>query len=898
MLSLGNLAAGQLVPDVHVMNTGPSLAELTASIVVRNGAMIVHQQSQDVDVAAFTRVPVPFAPQTFPAGGQYTLTIEVKRRGSGEILHQQDVPFRAEYAAERGPQTPHLNFVGHHKEDDYLGVMLSVYNPIQNALYAKADLNLTPNKFSVTHGDIQIRRQGGTTPLVTLPMAAFNGDLISEKKFTLPSLTPGVYEATARVYAADNSLLGFARELFARLDHAQLLPWLNNSIGVTNAVLPPYTPIQANGAFTQLDVIGRTYTVDGSGLFTDIEVNGQPLLSGPSFLEIDVGGSPIPLSAPGTPTPIGSAPNHASLRGQLNGPGWVVQNEAGLDYDGYMQFTLDLQPQGSQTVNAIRLVVPLRDEWATHVHSMGDNANHSVSSLALPAGMDRLWSTDKAYQRDPSLRQHLRVGNFKPYVWLGSVARGLAFMADNDQGWVPDDTLATPAIEIRRTVRGVELVLNLVARPFTFTGPRRIVFSLQATPVRPMPPDFRARIKSTESNLTFVQIDPDDIAADGTTGLGYYTPGPAFPLDWSKNIQFRQVAESKGLVAVPFQISNGWINVMEVDAPQVPGLQGANIVGYLGPEVTAQWSVGDAAMSKTDMEHRLFRYQRWIQETRIRGFYFDSGYPALGNNVEAAQGYRLDIPDRPYNGLIQPGYRVTGMREFLKRLRAVLVQENLDPFIVVHATDTMTVSSLAFADYMVDGENHFMGPDNSNTVFSEVWPPEQLQATGASEKWGLGTFFVVSLNPERRFTGAKHIENILGYLMLHDYDAWEMHYFWPSYTVNGLNLSQPATFYGYWEARTKTGITSPRPDVFTTAWRQGNSLYVLAFNRSWDNLITHPVTVNLASLGIAATQITAVTDIGNVGVKPPIGVSTGGTQTTVTMAIEPHLWRIIRIDFQ
>ena len=33
----------------------------------------------------------------------------------------------------------------------------------------------------------------------------------------------------------------------------------------------------------------------------------------------------------------------------------------------------------------------------------------------------------------------MTVGDFKPYVWIGGPNRGLAFMADNDRGWVPDD---------------------------------------------------------------------------------------------------------------------------------------------------------------------------------------------------------------------------------------------------------------------------------------------------------------------------------------------------------------------------------------------------------------------------------------------------------------------------
>ena len=57
---------------------------------------------------------------------------------------------------------------------------------------------------------------------------------------------------------------------------------------------------------------------------------------------------------------------------------------------------------------------------------------------------------------------------------------------------MPDDTKKVSLQEIVRTDKGVSLVLNLVARPFTFEHAREITFSLQATPVKPLPDDFRA----------------------------------------------------------------------------------------------------------------------------------------------------------------------------------------------------------------------------------------------------------------------------------------------------------------------------------------------------------------------------------------------------------------------
>src|SRR4051794_27823707 len=132
-------------------------------------------------------------------------------------------------------------------------------------------------------------------------------------KTTLPELKPGVYEITASLFGKDNKpaqdagaaimnaanlnptagpsrkLLARSRELFIRYDHAKDLPWIGNKIGVTEKVLPPWTPIewkQDTGAALNLSCWGRTYAVDGSGLPTQVKVLDENILSAPMRVEI------------------------------------------------------------------------------------------------------------------------------------------------------------------------------------------------------------------------------------------------------------------------------------------------------------------------------------------------------------------------------------------------------------------------------------------------------------------------------------------------------------------------------------------------------------------------------------------------------------------------------------
>ena len=383
-------------------------------------------------------------------------------------------------------------------------------------------------------------------------------------RFHLPELSPGVYQATANVYSEDNRLLGQARQNFIRFDHAKDLPWLGNTLGITDKVLPPWTPITATpkpGAGLDLACWGRTYHIGGNGLFAALDVQAQSgldqatkdILAGPIRVEIVQGGQPMALTPAGL-TEVKTAAHEASYRGRLAGAGWRVTTRGRMEYDGYVQHRITLAADGKQDADRIRLVIPLKPEEATHLHATaGDWFRSSVSSIALGNQPGILWHSGQSHglgvtPHTENWGRRMTVGDFKPYVWIGGPNRGLAFMADNDQGWVPDDEKKVHAIEVVREGDRVNLILNLVARPFTFDKPREIVFSLQVTPVRPLLPDFRDRLERLHLGTAFPGGDPDGWCwngsmfwVDGQHLVGGHGSQP-YPLNWDRNI-----AKAQGL---------------------------------------------------------------------------------------------------------------------------------------------------------------------------------------------------------------------------------------------------------------------------------------------------------------------------------------------------------------
>ena len=838
---------GRAVRSVGVANVagGPAAVTITATLATDRGKPLATAR-KTLSLGAGERKTDAFDELAAPPGKISRLILDAVD-GAGAVLYHHEIPVRPGYASDRTTAIPDVYFSGSHKEGpQFRDVMMSPYNPIQELVIGRIRIGNLPGKETAARAELTLRRPGEDKPFFRAPLPPFDDAGTSEAAASV-RLKPGLYEVGASVYAADDAPLRRSRQYFIRYDHEKELPWLGNTIGVSNRVLQPWTPLEAARKDDELELRcwGRMHAVAGSALPVKIISLDEELLAGPVRLEIMAGGKPLSVEPSEKPN-FKAAPHEVNYSGRLAADGWRIDVRGLMEYDGYMLNYVSLKPRGKRAVDRIRLVIPLRPSQATHLHATADDMRSAVSSMALGAQQGQLWHSGQS--RDPNYNgRNLTVGNFKPFVWVGNVGRGLAFMADNDRGWVPDDTKAVPAIEVVRDATAVNLILNLVARPVTFTADREICFSLQATPVRPLPDDFRLRKDRTANNLAFVGFNEDSKAWDGTalshpvqTGIG-----PAYPVDWEKNRAFtKRVRTVDKLVATPYQAINSWLSVSEIDDPLVPGLHGANHYGYLCPETTASLMWGDGVIARTEMEYRLWRYQRWIKESPLEGFYFDNAYPTLGTNVAAGQGYIIDLPDRPtLHGKIQPGYQCTVLREFLKRLRTIFAEEGVgQPYVTLHATDTFVINAYAFADLLLDGETHWTRDDRT---FAESFPAEMLQALYPSQKWGLTIMFLMS--PHTRSRDLPNNEaNKRGYLMLHDIDGWEAH-FWGG---GGLDRERYAQFLPYWDQKTAAAIKTDQPGALVSAWRQGNNLIVLAFNHTRQDMPALPLSIDLATLGI------------------------------------------------
>jgi len=962
LLDLGRIVSGKLSPQMAVKNTGTGMQRVTLRFEIRDadeaGGRIKPQEVVLV-VKEGERKESRFKSVSLPAGKE-SICIFSAVSADGTTLYRQEIPVKPGFYEDRVRPVPDVYFVGYHfggRQADRV-LLSTCYDPITNEVYGRVRVGGLPEGREAARGELTVRRQGEEAPLAVIPFRKGWPPEVAERPndtdwtatAKLPALAPGLYEATACIYAADNRLIGRSRQNFIRYDHAKDMPWIGNKLGVTNKVLPPWTAIESDWSsvnsnqkgtpitddrslVTSFSCWGRRYRVDGSGLFSSIsaasesglERGPREVLAAPVRIEIRQEGKLLKLKPGRKLSRVSLAPNEAGWQGVLSGGGWKITTTAHMEYDGYVEHKIRIEApkDGPGKADSIRLVIPLRPEEATHLHAAaGEWFRSSVSSIALDEKEGQLWHSGQNHgggitPHGKGYGSKMTVGNFKPYVWVGGANRGLAFMADNDQGWVPDDTKKVPAIEVVRKGGHVNLVLNLVARAFTFDKAREITFSLQATPIKPMPDDYRFRRRKLTMMSAFPGQLPGDAWNWSWTGTRYQIqdgkggrkwlfglPGSCpYPPNWDQAIRYQTWSNEgrfhgKNWTNTPYQSQQNVHSFPEVDDPRMPpGKQAGNVYGYIFPHMSSgHLEHGNGSMAQVDIDYRLYNYNAWIKHAGITGMYFDQTEPVLSANPKAGFGYVLDLPDRPkLHGKVQPGYGLTRVREFYKRLRTLFVEHGQEyPSIWIHSTDADMVSVFAFCDFFLEGENN-PRISSEHPYVSEKIPAQRMQAMhNGAGKWGIAMTQLEMYGDVYPHTHPLHnaaFRNMHGWLMLHDCEGSHHGEPW-----HGIDLKRQAEFLPYWDPTVSALLSTGQDQVFASAWRQNNKLIVVVFNNTAEDKPAVTLEAVPERLGIKAEAGKAFAVVDLEADKPIESVVTKDNTVSVMLPVKARDYRMIRFE--
>jgi len=290
-------------------------------------------------------------------------------------------------------------------------------------------------------------------------------------------------------------------------------PWEKNTLGVGHKVYPPFLPVKAAG--NSVAIVERTYRLNQFGLFDSVLSQGRELLAEPMRVVCETDQGRVEWSGGAVRGSV-KFDDLAVFACRAESPAVNLASTVEVEEDGCAKVQMRVSaPAKPVRITKMWIEIPLKDEEAPLFHFAAANAMRLNYGGDTPRGQGIRWDLETQGWRpslwtsspgpdDPVVWDSTKVklwhnehlGDcrpFVPYIWLGGVARGLAWFGETDRGYVVD--YKQPVQILRREKGRVILEIQLVQKPFTLAPQeeRKVVFGLQASPTKPMEKGWRTR---------------------------------------------------------------------------------------------------------------------------------------------------------------------------------------------------------------------------------------------------------------------------------------------------------------------------------------------------------------------------------------------------------------------
>ena len=711
-----------------------------------------------------------------------------------------------------------------------------------HAEVVNALVTLTPEGAGKTVGQQELKREGR--------------DKVRGRLST-PPFGFGTYELRAVARDAGGNTICEAVRTFERKQP----PWWGNKLGVTDKVMPGWTPVEVKGR--TLSVVCRDIRFSDSGLPESLVSAGEEILAAPIALTATAGGKAETLK------PVAGAFRaetkgkvRADFAGKATGAGIAATVKGYLEFDGMMWFSVTLRPtavdssrQQSTAIESLRLTIPYTQDASRLLHWWSGNRgfrNPRVVHLgATPEGQGDVFASFD--QSRVALYGRMR-GSFIPYVMLTGDQCGMAWFAENDRGWTQSREI--PAVVIRREGQTVALVLNVISETTKLGAPRAFEFGLHPTPVKPIDPDWRI--------TPYMGMWPDSFWGFNLKGPWGVTDNWRHPKDMDWKLANRRYRGEFGGVWNAADLEQQHIRHFRATYGRAPRGREEMPAGFYAdltyinafPAHTREWGEVFPAWRYTPEidGYWAWVWNLWLDQTKVRAIYFDDCFNDPRDGA-------LSVAYRRPDGARQPGFQWRQLREHLRRTRQVFLDRGLRPNLCAHSTHTLFIPYHSFFDTILDGEDFYKGAGNKRD-FMDSWPPDRLRFMHP-EKWGMA---VTWLNwfagpgegwekfPELRW---RQWRAYTAALLVHD-QVWTVQYHqldraWIQQTK--LRLEPTIAFIGYWDSRPVA--SHQHEGLYVSAWKREGWCAVALANWSRQR-IEAEVTLDLKAMGFEAAAAEAL----------------------------------------
>ncbi|MBT3381701.1 MAG: carbohydrate-binding family 9-like protein [Lentisphaerae bacterium] len=567
----------------------------------------------------------------------------------------------------------------------------------------------------------------------------------------ISGLTPGTYALRVDITNDKGASQANTSVPFVKVRNPA---WFRNDIGSARTVLPPFTPLERDGQ--TVAVWGRSMAwSDASVLPSAITSVGTALLDAPARIVLTVNGKEqriglqtidFTATAPDR-TEFSITGNSAAISAE--GSGWVA-------YDGLIWFDVALTSRHDATlsIDSCKLEFALNRHAELYYHGVPDR---SMTGRIEGAELEFPDQT---------------------YFWIGGCEKGLGVILDSG----PDLTQSKlPRFRILPRTDHVLWQIDLSDR--TDMAPAlKYRFGIQATPVRPLPPDWHSWLSvdfRDRSDNEYAEIAD---AIDMTT-------------IWEK---FRGDPESwwRPVFSDPMGVRTDKVSVFVADAharrtPAILYSCPMNFTDNARPEYTTygnewctmprtRWKCAGFTQSRACARSSfpdwlLHHFRNTIRETGLDGLYFDGA--GSGDCINQHHGCGWVGPD----GKRHPSRQLLPTREFNRRV-ATMLHEEVEPrrleaasaahrpgwpryYNWIHISGAVCPPLYSFNTAYFCGE-WFKGALKRGKSYRELLTLDTFRPRYISTPWGVPNFFL-PITRERKGDITTETECVLAYMLPH-----------------------------------------------------------------------------------------------------------------------------------
>ena len=638
------------------------------------------------------------------------------------------------------------------------------------------------------------------------------------------------------------------------------LSWQGNNLGKERKVMEPWTPVTVQGQ--KIQVWNRKYEFANAPFPTQISSADKTLLASPVRFEATTHGHPVTWqnsTMKVTSCDGYSAVVEGSITATGNDQSAVLSVRTEIEFDGFC--LINVRTDHPDFFTTLSLDIPFKEEHAIYHHFYSHERRGESGYLTKGTG--------EIFSRE-----------YIPYFWLGDNDRGLFWACETTQFW-PNGEGKDAIQEIRSKDNSqVSLRLNLLSYRQKLPHDWNYQFMLQATPIKPMPPNWR--------RLRFREWHPGLPEMDSRMTLGWYNLGASMTVTMngypaSDNIALvrKHIAETRA-VGIELQPYMG-LTCQPTFMPEWPFFKNEWYMGTIDLDpASIDRATGIATMNvgkRSYQDFVVWKIARYMKEAGYRRQYHDNSFPYSCSYPQSGLAYVKD-------GKTFGAFNILATRELNRRNRAVMQERIPDYRSMAHMSSRVWCPILSFDDYMLFGENY---RGNVEDNYTDIIPLDRFRAEYMGRQWGLVPFMLSEL-PRPQWSKVKPTRGLFTLTQLHDVFIFNVR-------TNHQVLEESTSFlekFGYQDAEfipyfdPKPPAVTDQPRVLVSAYRRKDTGKVLLFI---GNLGRKPakttVTIDFARLGLSG-KVNAIDQVN----EQPVPIQ----DNHIKLDVEDEGFRMIRLE--